>query len=85
MAERVAAVETNEVLKIFTQALSEAYAINRNGADAKVREAVERFLKSMEDQATKFFRDNVDRREKVRSKSVFEDMLGFYKRSIPGY
>jgi hypothetical protein len=44
-----------------------------------LKREVDQFLKSIEEKATNFFRENIDRRLQLRDKPLIEDMMQLYR------
>jgi hypothetical protein len=65
--------ETNDILKTLLK------KINKYIKEDNSKKEIQNFLKSIEDNIIKFFRNNIDRRKEVREKPIMKDMLDFYK------
>jgi hypothetical protein len=79
MPEKISSSEANEILRVLVEAISKGYGINNSITDAGIKKEINQFLKSIEEKATTFFRDNIDRRLKLRDKPLIEDMMNLYQ------
>ncbi len=79
MPEKLNIPESNDILKVLLQAINSAVKINNEIEENDIKKDIKNFLKSIEDNAIMFFRENIDRRKEVREKPIMKDMLNFYK------
>ncbi len=84
MEVRINTNESNEILKVLTEAVVRAGYINQN-SDLQAKPVISEFLGKIEDEVADFFRKNVDRRQTPREKPIIEDMEFYYKISARFY
>ncbi len=75
---RINTKESNEILKVLTEAIVGAGYINQS-SDPEAKLAISAFLKDIEDEITGFFRKNVDRRQTPREQPMIADMKAYYR------
>ncbi len=83
MSKNPLSEEAETVLKLLSKGIADAKLSLSHVRDSEESKALERLLKDIRKDVEKFFSYFIDRREKQREKTLFEDAIAYFKISNP--